>query len=46
MALTLPLPGTRDNGDLSSRLQGGVAQIPPDTDDFADKGSRVSRAVV
>jgi hypothetical protein len=46
IALTLPLPGMRDNGDLSRPLQGGATQIPPDTDDFASEGNRVSRAVV
>jgi hypothetical protein len=46
IALTLPLPGMRDNGDVSRRLQGGRTQIPPDTDDFAGEGNGVSQAVV
>jgi hypothetical protein len=46
IALTLPLPSMRDNGDLSRRLQGGVTQIPPDNDDFAGEGNTVSQAVV
>jgi hypothetical protein len=46
IALTLPLPGIRDNGDLSRRLQGEATQIPPDTDDFPGEGNQVIRAVV
>ena len=38
--------GPTTPADLSRRLQGGATQIPPDTDDFAGEGNRVSRAVV